>query len=241
MAGDRFSGLPAPEADAMVPAFRRLESVLADIFQEVDEELRRDKAAEYWARYGRYGIAAVVFVVVATASYVGWKEYRLQQQTAYGERFAVALSLIQEKKPDDALNALGGLAEDASAGYATLARFRAASVKTGEGDTAGAAEIYDAIAKDGDVDPIYASLANLYYILNTLQTGEPSDLRKRLEPLAAADSPWRFSAQELMALVALRTGDETKAREDYTKLADDPETPAGARARAAEMLRALKQ
>lgn len=225
----------------MVPAFRRLESVLADIFQEVDEELRRDKAADYWARYGRYMIAAVVFVVVATASYVGWKEYRLQQQTAYGERFAVALSLIQEKKPGDALNALGGLAEDAGAGYSTLARFRAAAVKAGEGDTAGAAEIYDAVAKDDDVDELYASLANLYYVLSTLQTGEPADLLKRLEPLAAAGSPWRYSAQELMALVELRKGDEAKAREHYTKLADDPKTPAGARARAAEMLRALKQ
>lgn len=241
MAGDVVWGLPAPVVVAMVPAFRRLEGVLADIFQEVDEDLRRDKATEYWARYGRYVIAAVVFVVVATASYVGWTEYRQQQQIAYGERFAVALSLIQEKKPEDALIAFGGLAEDASNGYATLARFRAAAIKTGEGDKAGAAEIYDAIAKDDGVDTIYANLAGLYYVLNTLETGDPADILKRLDPLAAADSPWRFSARELSALVELRKGDEAKAREQYTKLADDPKTPSGARARAAEMLRALKQ
>ena len=241
MAGDVVSGLPAPAAAAMVPAFRRWEGVLADIFQEVDEDLRRDKATEYWARYGRYMIAGVVFVVVATASYVGWKEYRLQQQTAYGERFAVALSLIQEKKSEDALGALGSIAEDASAGYATLARFRAAAVKTGEGDKIGAAEIYDAIAKDGSVDTIYANMAGLYYVLSTLETGDPGELLKRLEPLATADSPWRFSARELMALIDLRGGDEAKARDHYTKLADDPKTPSGARARAAEMLRALKQ
>jgi hypothetical protein len=225
----------------MLPAFRRLESALADIFQEVDEDLRRDKAAEYWARYGRYGIAVAVFVVVATASYVGWKEYRLQRQTAYGERFAVAMSLIQEKKPAEALVALGAVAEEASIGYATLARFRAASVKADEGDRDGAAAIYDAIAKDGAVDPLYADLARLYYVLGTLETGDPDGLATRLTPLLAADSPWRFTARELMALVELRKGDEAKARESYTMLADDPKTPAGARARAAEMLRALKQ
>lgn len=225
----------------MVPAFRRLESALADIFQEVDEELRRDKAGEIWARYGRYIVAAAVFVVVATASYVGWKEYRLQQQTAYGERFAVALSLIQEKKPADALEALGSLAEDASTGYATLARFRAAAVKAGEGDRDGAAAIYDAIAKDGSIDPLYAKLADLYYVMATLETGRPDALAGRLEPLLAADGPWRFSAREMVALVALRAGDTAKARENYTALADDPKTPGGIRARAAEMLRALKQ
>lgn len=214
---------------------------MADIFQEVDEELRRDKAAEFWARYGRYIIALVVFVVAATAAYVGWKEYRLQQQTAYGERFAVALSLIQEKKPADALEALGGLAQDASAGYATLARFRAAAIKTGQGDRDGAAAIYDAIAKDSAVDPLYARLADLYYVMAMLETGEPVALAGRLEPLLAADGPWRFSARELAALLALRTGDVAKARENYTKLADDQKTPAGIRARAAELLRALKQ
>jgi len=225
----------------MVPAFRRLESALADIFQEVDEELRRDKAAEVWTRYGRYIVAVVVFVVVATASYVGWKEYRLQQQTAYGERFALALTLIQEKKSTDALEALGGLAEDAGVGYATLARFRAAGIKAGEGDREGAAAIYDVVAKDGSVDPLYAKLADLYYVMATLETGDPDALAARLEPLLAADNPWRFSARELMALVALRKGDTGKARENYTALADDPKTPSGARARAAEMLRALKQ
>jgi len=225
----------------MVPAFRRLEGALADIFQEVDEELRRDKAAEYWTRYGRYIIAAAVFVIAATAGYIGWKEYRLQKQTALGERFAVALSLIQEKKPADALEALGGLAESADIGYATLARFRAAAVKAGEGDRDGAVAIYDAIAKDGRVDPLYAKLADLYFVMGMLETGNPDELAKRLEPLLAADSPWRFSARELAALVALRKGDAAKARESYTVLADDPKTPPGARARAAEMLRALKQ
>ncbi|MEM9682571.1 MAG: tetratricopeptide repeat protein [Pseudomonadota bacterium] len=214
---------------------------MADIFQEVEEELRRDKAAQYWTRYGRYIIAAVVLIVVATGTYVGWTEYRLQQQTSYGERFAVAMSLIQEQKPGEAIDALGALAEDASTGYATLARFRAAGLKMEQGDRNGAAAIYDAIAKDGSVDSLYAQLANLYFVLGMLDTGDYVDLTDRLTPLLADDSPWRFSARELAALLELQKGDTAKANEYYTTLADDPQTPTGARARAAEMLRALKQ
>ncbi len=225
----------------MVAAFRRLESALADIFHEIEEDLRRDKAAQFWKRYGRYVIAAVVFVIAATASYVGWKEYRQRQQIAYGNRFAVALSLIQDKKEAEALSALGSLAEDAGTGYGTLARFRAATVKLHQGDRAGAVAIYDAVAKDSSVDPLYAQLAAVYYVLNTLETGDPDDLAKRLEPLMSPTGPWRYSARELAALLALRKGDAAKARENFTKLADDTKTPSGIRARAAEMLRALKQ
>ena len=225
----------------MVPPFRRLETVLADIFREVEEDLRRDKAAEVWKRYGRYILGAAVFIIVATASYVGWKEYRLRQQTAYGERFAAAVSLIQNKKEGEALDALGALAQDAGAGYGTLARFRAAAIKSRQGDRAAAAAIYDAIAKDGGVDALYAGLASLYYVLATLETGDPDDLAKRLAPLLAPESPWRYSARELAALLDLRKGDTAKARENFTKLADDPKTPSGVRARAVEMLRTLKQ
>ena len=74
-----------------------------------------------------------------------------------------------------------------------------------------------------------------------LDTGDHVDLSDRLQPLLADDSPWRFSARELAALLELQKGDTAKATEYYTTLADDPQTPAGARARAAEMLRALKQ
>ena len=225
----------------MVPPFRRLETVLADIFREVEEDLRRDKAADVWKRYGRYILGVAVFIIAATASYVGWKEYRLRQQTAYGERFAAAVSLIQNKKEGEALDALGALAQDAGAGYGTLARFRAAAIKSRQGDRAAAAAIYDAIAKDGGVDALYAGLASLYYVLATLETGDPDALGKRLAPLLAPESPWRYSARELAALLDLRKGDTAKARENFTKLADDPKTPSGVRARAVEMLRTLKQ
>lgn len=225
----------------MVAAFRRLESALADIFQEIQDDLRRDKAAQFWKRYGRYVIALVVFVIAATGSYVGWKEYRQRQQIAFGNRYAAALSLIQDKKEAEALNVLGSLAKDAGTGYGTLARFRAATVKLHQGDRAGAVAIYDAIAKDSSVDPLYAQLASLYYALDTLETGKPDELAKRLKPLTAPTSPWRYSARELEALLALRQGDAKKAQGDLKKLADDPKTPGGIRARAAEMLRALKQ
>ncbi len=97
------------------------------------------------------------------------------------------------------------------------------------------------MSKDGGIDELYAGLAGLYYVLNRIDTGDPAALAERLAPLSDAESPWRFSAREFSALLAIRQGDPDKAVEIYTQLADDAQTPTGARARAAEMLRALKQ
>ena len=33
---------------------------MADIFDEIDEELKQDRAKQVWARYGKYGVSAAV-------------------------------------------------------------------------------------------------------------------------------------------------------------------------------------
>ena len=38
---------------------------MSDIFQEVDEEVRREQLKKLWDRYGNYVVAALVLVVAA--------------------------------------------------------------------------------------------------------------------------------------------------------------------------------
>ena len=42
---------------------------MSDIFQEIDEDLRQDKAARLWKAYGKYLIALAIFIILAIASY----------------------------------------------------------------------------------------------------------------------------------------------------------------------------
>ena len=65
------------------------------------------------------------------------------------------------------------------------------------------------------------------------------EIVKRLEPLTAGDSPWRFSAMELTALAELHGGHSERARALFLTLADDPAAPAGLRGRAAELAATL--
>lgn len=214
---------------------------MADIFQEVDEEVRRDQASTYWKKYGRYVIAVLVAIVLGTAAYVGWKEYDKRQRTKDSVAFIAAMDLIQQGKTGEAKARFAALAGKADAGYAMLSRFQIAAILGESGDLRGAAEAFDAIAHEDGVDELYVRLANLYYVLYMIESGDPKDLAKRLEPLLVNDGPWRYSARELSAVLAMRTGDTEKARKAYTELADDTTAPAGLRARAAEMLRALRK
>jgi hypothetical protein len=57
-------------------------------------------------------------------------------------------------------------------------------------------------------------------------------MRKRLEPLTGSGRTFRFTARELLALSAWKSGDMSATRKWTDMLMSDPGTPAGARSRA---------
>ena len=69
---------------------------VADIFQEVDEEIRRDKAKGLWRKYGVYVIIVCVGIVFGTASRVIWREYKATQQSEESSRYIVAKKLLDK-------------------------------------------------------------------------------------------------------------------------------------------------
>ena len=212
---------------------------MSDIFQEVDEELRRDNFAKLWKRYGNYVVAFAVLIVVATGAYSWWRSHDLHQRQAEGNQAAAALALAGQGKYAEAANALTVLASDAHAGRALISRFEAAALRSRAGDEAGAIAGYDALAKDTSVDQIYRDLATLMWASHALDTVDPQTIIDRLAPLTAATSPWHPSAMELTAIAHLKAGDRDAARTEYQHLTDDLTAPQSMRARAAEMVAAL--
>lgn len=210
---------------------------MADIFQEVDEDLRHEQFVRLWKRYGSYVVILAVLIVAATAGYVVWKQHRLAKRTAEGNAFAAAMNLTDADRLGDAANAFGDLAAKSSGGYASLARLRQASLLARQGELAKAVKVYDALATSG-ADKTIRDLASLQSIALSLETVDPAKLKARLKPLID-DSTWRYSALELSALLAVRTGDKEHAREILSELKDAAGAPSGIRSRAAEMYDAL--
>jgi len=210
-----------------------------ELFREVDEDVRRDRAHQLWNTYGLYVIALVAFVVIATAAIVFWRDYQQGRHEANSQRLDAALQLASGGRQDAAIDALEALASDAGGGIAVLARFREAALAAELGETARAVAIYDAVVADKGVDALYRDLARLFAVLHGLDDEPPASLEARLAPLLDTENPWHYSASELAALVALKAGETERARGLLEDLTEDLEAPQGVRARAAELLAAL--
>lgn len=212
---------------------------MSDIFSEIDEDLKRDRALKLWKQYGNYVIAGAVVLVAATAGYVAWQDYSRKQAEAAAARYVAALDEAKSGSPAQAGKALTSIAQSGRAGYTALARLEEAGIKANAGDLAGAAELYRQVAADTSADPALRDAATVLAALDSLDAPNPGDVEKDLAALSAPASPWRYLAWEIEAAAAVKAGKIEDARRDYSRISDDPQAPAALRARAAEMLAAL--
>lgn len=213
---------------------------MADIFKEVDEDLRRDNAAKVWKKYGTYFIGVAVAIVLAVAGLQMWRAYDLDQRGKLSDRFSEVLDAAARGDNVSAQEALRDLSDPASGGYGGLAAFEDARLRADGGDIDGAIAIWDRISETSSLGESLQTAAVILSVLHQIDTGDAQSLRHRLEPLSAEGQAYRAAALELLALVALRQGEQETARTLYGTLADDRNAPAGARARATQMLAALK-
>jgi hypothetical protein len=215
---------------------------VSDIFEEVDEELRAERAQKLLKRYGVYLVLAMLLVLLAVAGWQAWKWYEAKVNARIAKEFLTALEGAASPAGDArkaALLQLAAVANDSNAGYRTLGRLREAALKADTGDAAGAEALWTQVASDGSANPLLRDVAVLQSVLHRIDHGDPAVLEAELKPLAAPDNPWQALAREAEALIALRQGQTEAARGILKQLTQDVTAPDGVRAQATDLLAQL--
>ena len=129
------------------------------LFQEIDDELRHDRAHKLWQAYGQYMVGAVLALVIGVAGYQGWQKYQLSSRLADSRKFTAATELAETKNLDAAFKAFAELSDSGGEGYQLLARFIQARLLAEQGEANSAATAFRVLADDPSVAPIYRGLA----------------------------------------------------------------------------------
>jgi hypothetical protein len=213
---------------------------VSDIFREVDEEIRHERYAQLWKRYGIWVIGAALALVLGVAGYQGWQAYQRHEAQNASDRFAAAMTQAEQGNTEAAMTALGELAESGGGGYGLLAAFRRAELQVQAGDTAAAVATWNSLATNADTPEPYASMARLFAVMHRMDEGDPAKLDSQLAGIAEGDSPFRSTALELRAILAEKQGDRARAISLYKQIADGADVPPQQRQRATQMLSQLE-
>lgn len=210
---------------------------MSELFDEVDEDLRREQLKKLWERYSVFIVAAAVLIIAAVGGWRGYQYIQAKRAAEASAAFEAAIALSEQNKHPEAEAAFTKLATEAPSGYRTLARLRAAA-ELSLRDQPAAVQSFDAIGADGSVAQAEQDLAKVRAASLLVDTAAYDDMRQRLEPLTALTRPYRHSARDLLALSAWRANDMAAARQWADLIVNDAESPASIRSRA-EALQSL--
>lgn len=218
---------------------------MVDIFDEVAEDLRAERAERLAKKYGWIAALAAVLVVGGAAGWEFYQHRQVQQDQAVAASYISIMNAINQGPSilKDARAAqvepLMQLAAASPEGYKALARLRAAGLLADAGKIKEASALYYEVATDNNVDPQLRDLAQVLMYGWQLDDTDPKVLQPRLQALAQPGTPWAPLAQEQLAMLDLRQGKVDDARTKLKALAADVLAPAGVRARANALLQGL--
>lgn len=210
---------------------------MSELFNEVDEEVRRDQLKKLWERYSIFIVAGALLIIAAVGGWRGYQYLEAKKAAEAGAAFDKAAELSEQNKHTEAEAAFADLAAKAPSGYRMLARLRAAA-EAASRDPQAAAKLYDDISADRSVSAPEQDLARVRAAGLLLESTSYPNMLQRLEPATAPGATFRHTARELLALSAWRANDMAAARQWLDLIANDGQTPPSLRSRA-EALQAL--
>jgi len=210
---------------------------VSELFDEVDEDVRRDQHLKIWDKYSILIVAGAFLIIAAVGGWRGYQYLEAKKAAEAGAAFDKASELSEQNKHTEAEAAFADLAAKAPSGYRVLARLRVAA-EAASRDPQAAAKLYDDISADRTVGAPEQDLARVRAAGLLLETSTYPNMLQRLEPATVPGATFRHTARELLALSAWRANDTAAARQWLDVIANDGETPASLRSRA-EALQAL--
>ncbi len=210
---------------------------MTELFDEVDEEVRREQLKKLWDRYSLYIVALALLIIAGVGGWRGYQYLEARKAAEAGDAFNKAVELSEQNKHAEAEAAFTDLAAKAPFGYRMLARFRAAA-ELADRDPVAAAKLFDDLAADRSIGAEQQELATIRAAGLLIDSTSYPNMLQRLEPSTGPGATFRHVAREFLALSAWRANDVAATRQWLDMIALDSDTPPSVRSRA-EALQAL--
>lgn len=207
--------------------------------REVDENLRRDRAHDFFRNNRGLLIGALLLFLASAGGIIWWQQHRLDKSGEEVEQLAKIYRDIGESKLDQVPTGLDTLSASSSKAVRASALFTRAALALEQSDQALASRTFGEIATDESMPQPYRDAALLRQTTIDFDKLTPDEVISRLAPLAKPDSPWFGSAGEMTAMALIKQGKKLEAGKLFAAIAANKDVPVGMRARAVQIAGSL--
>ena len=211
---------------------------MVDLFEEIKEDVKQERHARLWSKYGKYLIGAAISIVLATAITVGWKSYKTGKYEKAGDVLYKANQQYDKGNYNDALESYSNLEEKNISSTTSFAALKKADILTKQGKVSEAIEVYKKISDNSSNPKEVRELARILYLYNSYENSlATAELSKEIEQYANSEgSLFAANAKELLALVKYDADKKDESLAILTALNESMKTPPAMRRRVGELI-----
>ena len=205
---------------------------MADIFEEVEEQLRSDRYIAIAKRSWPFAAGAAGVALLLALGLWGWDQHQSSLQASASEAYNRGLDAVTSGDRTKAETEFSTVAKDGPRGYRTLALMQEGALRVADKKFADAIAMFDQAAQLAP-DQILADAARLKAAFVAMDNGMPlPELEARITPLTGVDRPYHVAAREALAMARLSAGKAKEARADFQALGLTLDADDGTRNRA---------
>ena len=212
---------------------------MADVFEEVEGELRSARYQSMVRGGWPYALALVVAVLLVTVGIWGFNQHQIAEQSKASVTYAQGLDAMAANDLAGADAKFAAVSASAPPGYRALSLMQQAGIQVAKNNTAAAVQLFDRAAKTAP-DDILADAARLKAAYLLMDSRPLAEVEARLTPLTGDKRPYRMLAREALGLARLQAGKIDAARADFAVLSLSQDVSPQSRARAQAALNLIQ-
>ena len=176
---------------------------MADIFDEVSEELKQDQLIQIWKKYSKLIITLISLIIISLVSYQAYITWNKKKIEAISEQYFQALEKLKDKNYSESSNLFLKNSQNDRSGYGTLSLFGLAESNYQNMKIDEMLLNYQTIYSNENIDIFYRNLSR---ILSVLKDNKSTfDQQKLLlEPILNSPSKFQNLAAELEVMLLIK-------------------------------------
>ena len=190
---------------------------MADIFDEVSEELKQDQLIQIWKKYSKYIFIVTILLILSICSYQGYIIWNKKQMTTNSEEFFSGLENLDRKNFNESANIFLNSSLEQKDGYKVLSIFGLAHSNFENGKISEMVLNYQSIYEDKNIGSYYQYLARMLSVMKD-NNSSINKLQDRLSPILNSPSKLQLLAAELEIVLFIRFNKIDKALESIENL-----------------------
>ena len=176
---------------------------MADIFDEVSEELKQDRLIQIWKKYSKYIISFLFITIISIFSYqlfIYWDKKKLE---ANSQQFFNAIDKLENKKYEESSRIFFKSSNEDNEGYRVLSLFGLAETNYKSGNINEMILNYKNIYEDTNVDLYYRDLSRLLSVMKDNVSTFDQQINI-LKPILNSPSKLQLLAAELEVMLYIK-------------------------------------